>query len=101
MLRKTLSLLSRHLRREGYLPADDVSRALAPVPIAIDKSGDDSGSLAAVPRAKEEPEYVAAATMDDIVRIEEVSHAEFFIGDLFRRKFGGDPPDYPKCFVAF
>lgn len=44
---------------------------------------------------------IAATTIDDIIRIEEVIDAEFFIGDLFRRKFGGDPPDYPKSFVAF
>src|SRR5262249_22945864 len=27
--------------------------------------------------------------------------AEYFIGDLFRRRFHHDPPDYPKHYVAF
>src|ERR1051326_7433528 len=45
--------------------------------------------------------YVQAATIDDILRIEEVSDAEFFIGDLFRRRFHCDPPNYPRSFVAF
>jgi hypothetical protein len=47
------------------------------------------------------PAYRAASTIDDIIRVEEVTAAEFFIGDLFRRRFGGDPPSYPRGFVAF
>ncbi|HEX8013583.1 MAG TPA: hypothetical protein VF814_22070 [Casimicrobiaceae bacterium] len=45
--------------------------------------------------------YVTASSIDDIIRVEEVSDAEFFIGDLFRRRFHGDPPNYPRSFVAF
>lgn len=45
--------------------------------------------------------YVPAASIDDIVHVEEVSDAEFFIGDLFRRRFHCDPPSYPRSFVAF
>lgn len=37
----------------------------------------------------------------DILRVEEVTDAEFFAGDLFRRRFRNDPPDFPKHFVAF
>jgi len=46
-------------------------------------------------------EPVVPASIDDIIRVEEVSDAEFFIGDLFRRRFHCDPPDYPLSFVAF
>jgi hypothetical protein len=42
-----------------------------------------------------------ASTIADIVQVEEVASAEFYAGDLFRRRFGGDPPDYPRHFVAF
>jgi hypothetical protein len=49
----------------------------------------------------DEPGYVVAASIDDIIRVEEVSDAEFFIGDLFRRRFHCDPPNYPRNFVAF
>jgi len=55
----------------------------------------------ALPPAAEEPEHFKAATVDEVLRIEEVANAEFYVGDLFRRRFRGDPPDYPKHFVAF
>jgi hypothetical protein len=48
-----------------------------------------------------QPDYVVAKSIDDIIRVEEVADAEFFIGDLFRRRFHSDPPDYPRHFVAF
>jgi len=54
-----------------------------------------------LPPAAEEPEHFKAATVDEVLRIEEVANAEFYVGDLFRRRFRGDPPDYPKHFVAF
>jgi hypothetical protein len=44
---------------------------------------------------------MGAASIDDIIRVEEVSDAEFFIGDLFRRRFHCNPPNYPRSFVAF
>jgi hypothetical protein len=43
----------------------------------------------------------AFVSIDDLVRIDEVADAEFYVGDLFRGRFGGDPPDYPKHFVAW
>jgi len=49
----------------------------------------------------ENVELVAAKAVPDILLVEEVSNAEFYIGDLFRRRFGGDPPGYPRHFVAF
>jgi hypothetical protein len=48
-----------------------------------------------------ESEYLAASSIDDIIRVEEVTDAEFYVGDLFRRRFGGDPPNYPRSFIAF
>lgn len=53
------------------------------------------------PAAVTEEPALDAAHIDDIVRVEEVGSAEFYAGDLFRRRFGGDPPDYPKHYVAF
>src|SRR5947209_11071911 len=44
---------------------------------------------------------VQAASIDDLIRVEEIDNAEYFIGDLFRRRFHHDPPDYPKHYVAF
>jgi hypothetical protein len=49
----------------------------------------------------EQANHVVATSIDDIIRVEEVADAEFFIGDLFRRRFGSDPPNYPRSFVAF
>jgi hypothetical protein len=46
-------------------------------------------------------ELTIATTAADILRVEEVTDPEFYIGDLFRRRFGGDPPNYPRHFVAF
>jgi len=37
---------------------------------------------------------------DSIIRVEEVADAEFYVGALFRDRFRGDPPDYPRHFVA-
>ncbi len=41
-----------------------------------------------------------AYQIKDILQVVETAESERFIGDLFRRKFGGDPPDFPKHFVA-
>ena len=41
------------------------------------------------------------ASIDNLIRVEQVAESEFYVGDLFRRSFGGDPPDYPRHFVAF
>jgi hypothetical protein len=40
-------------------------------------------------------------SIDDIIRVEEVSDARYFVNALFRRRFGSDAPDYPRHFVAF
>jgi hypothetical protein len=40
-------------------------------------------------------------SMDDIIRVEEVARADFYVDDLFRRQFGGAAPDYPRHFVAW
>jgi hypothetical protein len=54
------------------------------------------------PKPTDEPvAHMGAASIDDIIHVEEVSDAEFFIGDLFRRRFHCNPPDYPRSFVAF
>ncbi len=42
----------------------------------------------------------SVSTIDDIIRVERVKNAEFYVGDLFRRRFGSHPPDYPIHFVA-
>lgn len=39
-------------------------------------------------------------SIDALIRVEQVSDAEFYVGDLFRHKFGSDPPDYPRHYVA-
>lgn len=46
-------------------------------------------------------EAIDATSVRDIVRIEQTSDAEFFVGDLFRRRFRNDPPVDPLHFVAF
>jgi hypothetical protein len=38
--------------------------------------------------------------LERIIRVEEVANAEFYIGDLFRRRFRSDPPDYPRHFIG-
>lgn len=43
---------------------------------------------------------IDTTSIDEILKVEEVSSAEFYAGDLFRRRFGGPPPDYPRHFVA-
>jgi hypothetical protein len=55
----------------------------------------------AATRGASEPAVVPAQNIDDIIRIEEVADAEFFVGDLFRRRFHCNPPNYPRSFVAF
>lgn len=38
--------------------------------------------------------------VDEIVSVDEVEDPEFFAGDLFRRQFAADPPNYGRHFVA-
>ena len=42
-----------------------------------------------------------ASLADAVIRVEEVEDAEFYVGELFRHRFRGAPPDYPRHFVAF
>ena len=42
----------------------------------------------------------ATTEIGQILRVIETVEAEQYIGELFRRKLGGDPPDYPRHFVA-
>jgi hypothetical protein len=44
---------------------------------------------------------IDAKSMTDIVHVDEVADAEFYAGDLFRRRFRHDPPAFPRHFVAF
>jgi hypothetical protein len=66
-----------------------------------------SGSAAEAAATPQSANSVAAAepdeisSIDEIVCVEEVNDAEYFIGDLFRRRFHHDPPDYPKHYVAY
>jgi hypothetical protein len=92
------SLLSRLFRKRAP-GAGSVTSAAAQreAPVDAAPAVASSGSRAAAPP----PVYVVAASIDEIIRVEEVSDAEFFIGDLFRRRFHGDPPNYPRNFVAF
>jgi hypothetical protein len=100
MTQENQSLLSRLFRkRESPSPvAKEVAQAATVTsPVAAEPAIAPEPS----PSASDQPDYVAAASIDDIIRVEEVSDAEFFVGDLFRRRFHGDPPNYPRHFVAF
>jgi len=101
MTQQNLSLLSRLLRKRGgpeVPPAHRDKAASGTTTSVVDKV--QTTATESSP-ATEPPAYVIAASIDDIIRVEEVSDAEFFIGDLFRRRFHGDPPNYPRHFVAF
>jgi hypothetical protein len=74
---------------------------LAPPPTDRAAAQDESRVRDREPSGEIEQKHVAATSIDEIIRIEEVSDAEFFIGDLFRRRFHCDPPNYPRSFVAF
>ena len=102
MAQENLSFLSRLLRKRTapVAAADDSGKAATGTsPDAVDLErvvAKDSSST-----GREPPDHVVASSIDDIIRVEEVADAEFFIGDLFRRRFHGDPPNYPRSFVAF
>ncbi len=42
----------------------------------------------------------AAESVADFLQIVEVSDAAPFIAALFRRRFGSEPPDFPRHFIA-
>ena len=102
MAQENLSFLSRLLRKRTapVVAADDSGKAATGTSTAaVDLErvvAKDSSST-----GREPPDHVVASSIDDIIRVEEVADAEFFIGDLFRRRFHGDPPNYPRSFVAF
>jgi hypothetical protein len=52
-------------------------------------------------REAQDPPIEEAARIQDILQTEETRSAEFYAGDLFRRRFGSEPPDYPRHFIAF
>jgi hypothetical protein len=79
-----VSILARLLKRPP--PADEGRPAAASPPVAASHT-------------VEPP--MAAASVHDLLRIEETRDAEFFAGDLFRRRFRQEPPTYPRHFVAF
>ena len=102
MAQEIRSFLSRLLlKRGGPLVAPDDSEKTASGSGAAVVDTARAGATESSPAAKEARDYVVASSIDDIIRVEEVSDAEFFIGDLFRRRFHGDPPNYPRSFVAF
>jgi len=41
-----------------------------------------------------------AVTLDRLIQVERVTASEPYIGDLFRRRFGSDPPNYGQHHVA-
>ena len=44
---------------------------------------------------------IEAQSIADLVHVDEVGDAEFYAGDLFRRRFRQAPPSLPRHFVAF
>ncbi|MEO8754159.1 MAG: hypothetical protein ABI624_15930 [Casimicrobiaceae bacterium] len=72
-------------------------------PVALDVDGGVAAPATGpgTPPLEEREPPIEAASIEDILCVEETATAEFFVGDLFRRRFGGAPPDYPRHFVAF
>ena len=85
-----MSLLKRLFGESSAAPQPPP--AAAPTPVAIP----------AAPAAVESAEPpIEASSIGDILHVDEVGDAEFYAGDLFRRRFRSDPPAYPRHFVAF
>jgi hypothetical protein len=102
MSQENRSWLDRLLRK----PAAPVNASNMPAPdvMATTAGSPDLETSVAIEtesRLSAQANDVIATSIDDIIRVEEVADAEFFIGDLFRRRFGSDPPNYPRSFVAF
>jgi hypothetical protein len=97
------SWLSRLLRKRSEPVAEAAAHSSKVAAAATASPVDQPRPLATKVDAIEasQPEYLAASSIDDIIRVEEVTDAEFYVGDLFRRRFGGDPPNYPRSFIAF
>jgi hypothetical protein len=103
MPRENPSWLSRLLRKRNEPLAEAAAHSPEVVAATSAGPGEQHQPVATKIDAMEanEPEYLAASSIDDIIRVEEVTDAEFYVGDLFRRRFGGDPPNYPRSFIAF
>ncbi len=95
--------LQRILRKASPRAVSAENPAREDIPPTDTGSTAQPQAIASKPAATDpiEPPYVTAASIDDIIRVEEVADAEFFVGDLFRRRFHCDPPNYPRSFVAF
>jgi hypothetical protein len=81
-------------RRPSKGNVDSRFDSLLPVPTAM------LPAWAARARETQNPP-IEASQVQDILRTEETKSAEFYAGDLFRRRLRSDPPDYPRHFVAF
>ncbi len=94
MAQEIRSFLSRLLLKRGgpLVPRDDSEKTASGSSTAVVDTAR-AGAMESSPTAKEARDYVVASSIDDIIRVEEISDAEFFIGDLFRRRFHGDPPN--------
>lgn len=77
-------------------PATGETSTVAVTSTALAAAEREARSSATPPEAA-----VNATTIRDIVRVEETRDAEFYAGDLFRRRFRSDPPDFPRHYVAF
>ena len=94
------SWLRRFLRRDAARISVERPPSPGGSPAADAQGSPDAHLPASGPIGSSEP-FVPAASIDDIIRVEEVSDPGFFIGDLFRRRFHCDAPSYPRGFVAF
>lgn len=97
------SLFLRLFSRRGSTRADAVptsTEAESP-PVSVTSGSGQANAAPLRAEAVTPADSTAASSIDDIVRVEEVTDAEFFVGDLFRRRFRADPPSYPRSFVAF
>ena len=97
-------------KHDQYSPMSLLKRFFGrPDTVASAAAAASSPSVTPVPRdaaavpSRFEPDEppIDARSIDDIIRVEEVSDAEFYAGDLFRRRLGGNPPNFPKHYVAF
>lgn len=66
-----------------------------------DRATQDRAAGAKASFGPEKTDIAGPAIWSDLIRVEETAGAEFYIGGLFRRRFGSDPPDYPHHYVAF
>ena len=86
----TMSILQRLFSR--------AAESTSPQPVSPTASPADAST-----KSRTEPDEapIDATSIHDVVRVEEVGDSEFYAGELFRRRFRGNPPDYPKHYVAF